>query len=265
MKKTDLHFCLRAILSVESGIKRIQQPSVLGKNGTVFIVEKINGDKTVFRFGQRHTVHRNTDISQILSKHSINAPKIQSHLFQGYYFETYPYLRGQTLAEKLKNKDIICCPQDVCAGVAVQIKRLAEIPVADFQNIENKFCHNVAQKNMQNASKSHVAGQIVKVGTKLLNHGSQSICHCDLTPENIIVADNMMPKAILDLNAISISNVNFAVAISAMGLERYNIDQNLFLHIADDIMPGQINKNRIHRFQSIHKQYLGIYSKLKRR
>ena len=265
MRKPGLNFYLHAILDAESDVVRIRRPTVSGKNSAVFVVEKSDGRKVVFRFDSEQNVRRNYQIGHILNCNGITSPDVNMHMCRGQFFETYPYLTGKTLAEKLKIYGSDACSQDVCAGIAAKIKQLSKIPVYELNNVDNNFCHQVARKNMQNATHNVLAGTMVKYGTIWLNRGEKSVCHCDLTPENIIVDDKCQATAILDLNAISVANVNFALAIAGLGLMRYDVNPDMLYQIAADMMPGQVNVHRIESVSGIYQKYLNLYKKVKNR
>ena len=151
--------------------------------------------------------------------------------------------------------------QDNYASMAIQMKKIADIPAQNFQNIENKDCSSVAQSNIVNKTRSWILGQFVKYGTKLLNYGEQSVCHCDFTPRNIILDDNMQISAILDLNAVSVANINFSIAITGLSLESNNLQKHDFYSICNDIMPNQIHSKQIEAIENICKLYFRCYTR----
>lgn len=256
---TNLSFCYKAIRNTTNNIRRVDRPFIAGTNSQVLIVETLDGNKTVFRFNDRCVAHRNHDVSQVLANHDVNVPQIKLHLYGGQYFETYPYIAGLTLQEYLDMGLTHQQIQDNFASIALQMKKIADIPVQNFQNIENKCCASVAQSNIITKTRSRILGQFVKYGTQILNHGPQSVCHCDLTPRNIVLDDNMNLSAILDLNAVSIANINFSIAITGLSLENNNLNRHDFYRICNDIMPNRIHRKQIDIIENICKLYFRCY------
>ncbi|MBR5566534.1 MAG: phosphotransferase [Alphaproteobacteria bacterium] len=256
---TNLGFCYKAIQHTTDNIRRVDRPFIAGTNSQVLIVETFDGKKTVFRFNDRCVAHRNHDVSQVLANHGVDVPQIKLHLYNGQYFETYPYVSGLTMQEYLDMGMTHQQIQDNYATIALQMKKIADIPVQNFQNIKNKNCASVAQSNIVNRTHSWVLGQFVKYGTKMLNYGPQSICHCDLTPRNIVLDDNMNLMTILDLNAVSVANINFSVAITGLSLEHNNLNKQDFYSVCNDIMPNRIHRQQIDIIENICKLYFRCY------
>ncbi|MBO5946859.1 MAG: hypothetical protein J6Q44_01805 [Alphaproteobacteria bacterium] len=258
MTDQSIKFYHRAINNTVQNIRRVYVPVVRGTNSRIYIIETLDGTKTVFRFNSRQIAHRNYDISKVLRAQDIPVPEIDLHLYQGQYFETYPYISGQTFQECLNmgmSKSEIL---NTYAIMANQIHKMLNVPLHNFQNIENKNCSSVAQSNVVHKSGLWSFGQCVKYGTKLLNTGKQHICHCDFTPRNIVL-DNKKQLTILDLNAVSIANINFALALTGMSLRANKLNPHEFYRVCDDIIPGQIQPKRIDFTEQICSLYFHGY------
>ena len=250
-----LNFYHQAIYDTVQDIRHVDVPVIRGTNSRIFIVDTIDMGKVVFRFNPRHVAHRNHDISKVLRNHDVPVPAVDLHLYHGQYFETYPYLPGSTFQECLNMGMSLSEIHDVYAMMAYQIKNIADIPLHNFKNIENKNCSSVAQSNIVNKTNSWALGQCIKYGTKLLNAGHQSICHCDFTPRNIVLGPNQDTLSVLDLNAISIANINFALATAGLSLKHNKLNRYEFYSICDDILPGRLNRTRL----SLTEQICGLY------
>ena len=253
--RQTLKFYHRAIRDTAQTIHHVDVPIIRGTNSRIFIVDTGDTGKVVFRFNPRHVAHRNHDISKILRNHDLPVPVVDLHLYHGQYFETYPYLSGPTFQECLDKGMSRAEIRDVYAMMAYQIKNMSEIPLHNFKNIENKNCSSVAQSNILNKTDCWTLGQCIKYGTKLLNTGKQSICHCDFTPRNIVLGPNKDSLSVLDLNAVSIANINFALAITGLSLKRNKLNRYEFYSICDDILPGRLNHARL----SLTEQICGLY------
>lgn len=259
--REDTKFYLSAIRDTVRDIVRIDTPVLRGSNSHIFIVETKDGARTVFRFNPRHVAHRNHDISHVLSSHDVPVPLVKLHLYQGQYFETYPYLAGYTFQECLNmgmSKSEILDTYDM---MAQQIKKMTEIPVHNFKNIENKNCSSVAQSNIVRKTNSWLLGQGVKYGTKLLNAGDQNICHCDFTPQNVVFDAGKNTISVLDLNAVSVANINFALAITGLSLQHNKLNQHDFYRVCDDVLSGGINARRIDATERVCALYYRNYCK----
>ena len=259
--RQTLKFYYRAICDTTRNIRHVDVPVIRGTNSRIFIVDTIDMGRIVFRFNPRHVAHRNHDISQVLQAHNIPVPAIKLNLYQGQYFETYPYAPGQTFQECLDAGMSSSEIRDVYEMIAYQIKKMSEIPLHNFRNIENKNCSAVAQSNIVNKKNSWTLGQCVKYGTKLLNAGRQSICHCDLTPSNIVLNDDKQISSVLDLNAVSIANINFALAIAGLSLQRNKLNRYEFYSICDDVLPGRLQPVRLSITEQICELYFRGYCK----
>ena len=149
---------------------------------------------------------------------------------------------------------------DTYVIMAQQVQKMLNIPLHNFQNIENKNCSSVAQLNVVHKSGWRPVGQIIKYGTKLLNAGEQHICHCDFTPRNVVLSTKSQ-LSVLDLNAVSVANINFALALTGLSLRANKLDPHEFYSICDDITPGQIQRKRIDFTEQICGLYFRRYGK----
>lgn len=260
MTDQSVKFYHRAINNTMHNIRRMDAPVIRGTNSHIYIIETFDGDKTVLRFNPRQVAHRNHDISQVLVSHDMPVPVIDLHLYQGQYFESYPYLSGLTFQECLDMGMAKSEILDTYGVMAQQIKKMSDIPVRDFRNIENKNCSSVAQSIVVNKTGWWTLGQCVKYGTKLLNAGEQHICHCDFTPQNVVLGDKGQ-LAILDLNAVSVANINFALAITGLSLRNNKLSPHEFYRICDDIIPALIQPKRINITEQICNLYFRGYQR----
>lgn len=264
MYRNNIKFFRGAIASVVGdNVKNVRLPVVHGTNNQIMVVEHLDNTKTVFRFNNRQTAHRNYDIGLVMKAHDIAAPRIALHLYQGQYFETYPYITGQTLAERLKDGIEPNQIQDVYAAMATKIKQIADIPLLNMRNVENYKCQQVAQANIVSKTGHKTLGAIVKSGTTLLNWGEKCVCHCDFTPQNIIIDDKLNIAAVLDLNAVSVANINFALAITGLSLDKYKLNKHQFYSICNELMPHKVHRSQIRLAENACKIYFNNYTKQK--
>ena len=77
--------------------------------------------------------------------------------------------------------------------------------------------------------------------------------------------DNKDITAIMDLNAISVANINFAIAITGLSLEKNNLDKNEFYRVCSEIIPTKICDTRIRLAEHACRLYFAQYTKQKSR
>lgn len=246
---------------VGDDVTNVALPAVHGTTSRIYIVEHRDATKTVFRFNNRQTAHRNHDMGLVLHAHGIPAPQTELHMYRGQYFETYPYLVGGTMAEHISNGMSPEKIRETYFKMAHTMQQIAKIPLRDLQNIENYKCHQVAQTNIVKKTNNQMVGALVKYGTIILNGGEQTLCHCDLTPQNIILDANGDISAILDLNAFSVGNINFSVAITGLGLERQKLDKQCFYDACRAVMREQFNEFHVRTVEKICRAYFKYYTK----
>lgn len=250
----------RAILNYAPMTTDIASPSVSGANASVFIARGPT-EKQIFRYKSDAVSLRNHDISKILINYNIRMPRTKIYFFNERAIEVYPYIPGRTLYEYildgLTQREIKRIYVDIAAGM----KRMGQIPVSKFDKIPNKDCAQIARNNILTKTHSHILAQGVYYGTQILNHGPKTICHCDLNPRNIILDDKRKLAGILDLDAISVANINFAVALCGYNLKSIGQNQDLFYRTVDFTIPNQLNKYRIKVLEKIFQSYFSRYCK----
>ena len=261
MQENNLNLYYNAIYGTTVGVKRIGMPTIHGTNHLVFIVETVDGAKSVFRFCPQVVAHRNQEISRVLTANNISVPRVKVYDSNGCWFEKYEFIPGSTLQERLtpgvSKRELL----PIYESMANHIKKMAEIPVCKFNDVTNKYCSDVAQSNIIKKTGSRPLGALVKYGTMLLNSGSQHICHCDFGPHNIVMNDNNQVSAVLDLDAFSIANVNFSIAIAGLALQRNRLDVSDFYNVCRDFMPRMVCRSRIRFAEKICKTYFSAYTK----
>lgn len=261
MNTQHQNFYHNAIYGSGYDVLRLQIPVVNGRNSRVFIADTSRAGRLVFRFDSRNIALRNQGISSLLVAHGMCVPNVKVHQYNNCLYEVYPYLSGTTFQECLNFGMSTSQILDTYEKIAYQIKKMSDIPVQKFASIENSDCSSVAQSNIIAKTGNRAQGYIVKHGTDLLNLGPKTVCHCDLTPCNVILTDDDKPVSILDLNAVSVANINFCVAISGLSLIRNKLNPAMFYDACNDIMPGQINRMRLAVTEKICALYFRGYCK----
>lgn len=251
-------FYVQAILNYAPRTMEIKQPRVSGTKATVFVAQD-QSNKRIFRFKSNNETHRNHSVSQVLYPYCIRVPRSDIYAYQDKEMEVYPYMQGRTLFEYLQQGMTTSELARVYADIAIEIKKLSMIPLDKFQGINNKDCAQVAQNNILNKTKSTFLANGVYYATQIMNAGPKTICHCDLNPRNILLDDNKHLSGILDLEAVSIANINFATAIAGYYLKLQGQDPNLFYKTIDMVIPDQLNAARIKVLEKVFSFYFSRY------
>ena len=68
-------------------------------------------------------------------------------------------------------------------------------------------------------------------------------------------------SSVLDLNAVSIANINFALAIAGLSLQRNKLNRYEFYSICDDVLPGRLQPVRLSITEQICELYFRGYCK----
>ena len=75
-------------------------PSFAGKKHPIYIA-KTDKSKTVFRFSHKRCARYNANVSDVLTHRGFNVPKVMFLKLGSEYCETYPFIEGTTLAERI--------------------------------------------------------------------------------------------------------------------------------------------------------------------
>lgn len=166
---------------------------------------------------------------------------------------------GQTFYERLISGMSDADINKVYHQIIDLIQQLSYIPTGAFNNVLRKNCDMVAEKNIVKKTNNKALGKCIKYGTQILNAGKQSVCHCDISPKNILLDKHYNVSGLLDLNAVSIGNVNFSVGLAGCNLNTMNLNPNIFYNIAQSALPDDINITRCQSLQRIFSFYFSHY------
>ncbi len=262
MQKNNTDFYRDIVLDLVPQGTQIFAPQTQGTMSYV-LVANTEPEKTVFKFSKSPTDHRTEYISEILTAYQIPVPKIDTIIKHGLTIEKYPYMPGKTMHEYM-NTGITDSERDIIySDILNLIEKIGAIPKSEFDKIPNKACHQVSESNIVHKTNNPTIGRIVRYATQILNTGPQTICHCDISTKNILLDTNKRVCALLDLNAVSICNINFAMALTGNNLTKANLDPTIFYRIASTKFTTKLNNPRIRALQQIFGIYLSQYGKIR--
>ncbi len=237
----------------------IYNPAINGTMSYVFIAETAS-EKTVFKFSKYPSVSRTAKIANILQKYNIPVPQIENIVYRGQNIEKYPYMPGKTFYEYMADDMTPTEKQRVLSDILSVMKKISEIPTSEFDTVPNPYCHQIAEQNTINKTNCNILGHAVRYATQIMNTGRQTINHCDINPKNILLDTNKRLCGILDLGAISVCNIHYALALGGNILQHYGVSADDFYRAAAKTYPNQLNQTRLSVLQWAAGHYFKQYN-----
>lgn len=201
--------CIKQVCGKDA---KISEPLVPGRTHPLYIVETEN-NKTVFRFSSRECADANARASDLLIKHGVVVPSVKACKINGKYCETYPFVPGTTLQEKL---DSAAITKDELRHVFRQLidlsVKISEIPVQDADS----FFPLNARVSMADCFFQTVQPSIT------------NLCHTDLNLRNILVNDKNDVTGLLDLDGVTPAHFNTMFARICLCAHQCGLDMNDF-------------------------------------
>lgn len=168
-------------------------PAIQGLNHTVYIV-KTNDKKYICRFSSPETAKHNFNVSKLLLDNSINVPDVSIHQFQDMYCETYAFLAGKTLHER------------ILEGVADDQKNKI------YEQLYDLLCKIASIQYDSKKVNSH-ENIFAKMTDKLFSlanpHDKKVLAYADLNVKNILLDQDDNVCALIDLDSIDERNFSF--------------------------------------------------------
>ena len=175
----------------------------------IYIVQNNNGKKFVCRFSTPDIAYHNEVISKLLSVHGINVPNVSLYKTGAEYCETYPFISGKTLHERL----IDGIPEKQKDKIYQQLfdisNRISQIPYTNHTKHKDGFSQQV---------KTNIA--------KRINHGSVLLCHNDLQAKNVILDENDNVFALVDLDSVYPEHNAFSLIQMMQNAHNYGYNIN---------------------------------------
>jgi hypothetical protein len=211
MKKQDKHFL--SIKQIHPDTINVVQPLTMGLVHDVYIAESEN-DKHICRFSQKTVAEHNLQASKLLASYNIPVPNVSIYNCGDYYCETYPFIPGKTLHERILEG----LPNEQLDKVYEQLfelsYKMSEIP---YDSINN--------------TSLPVVSKILRQMIDVLNPAAHTLCHTDLHAKNVILDDQDNVRAIIDLDAITYESTFVSYFIMMRDAKMHGYDISRLSHI----------------------------------
>ncbi len=236
MKKQDKYFL--SIKQIFPDAIAVIKPTISGMIHAVYIAERPKG-KYVCRFSKKAVAEHNFKASKILETYDIKAPRISIHNCGEYYCETYPFISGKTLHERLQEG----LTGDKLDNVYRQIfdisHKIENIPYNDLEQISAPLLSSVFRK-----------------AVSMLNPSEKRLCHTDLHAKNIILDEKDDVFAILDLDSVFFEYASVAHFIIMKDAKMYGYDINKFNGILKDVDINNLSVKLLSVFAETYIRFL---------
>lgn len=194
----------------------ISQPIVRGFSHDLYIVKTKHNGKFVCRFAPKDTAEHDLYVSKLLNSNGIKAPDISLHNFNQEYCETYPFINGKTLYER------------ICEGISDN--KLDTVYNQLFQ-----ISYKMAQIPYEFNKKVPIplTAKIAITCCKVLNSGPTGMGHTDMIARNILLDDDDNVCALLDLDSVYPESVPFMTINLLREAHRYGYNIRKLIPICD--------------------------------
>lgn len=234
----------------------IRTPKTRGQVARVFIFQTQNGMR-VCRFNDKPIIARNHKLTNILYNYGVPINPTQPHVYLGQYFESYQFDPHQTLNETIKCMSNMEITNTYKSALCIQAY-LASFPVQNFNHIDGARFMDVYNMTMPHYITNRTMRYLYRTLYKHFSIGkNMCIMHSDLTPSNMLIADNHQSIVrLIDFDAISICNEN--LAIFGM-LRRYPLaNVNEFIEYYQDVSGHSVNRREIIGMLNLFRKTLDI-------
>ena len=212
----------------------------------VYIIESL-GKKYICRFSDKFVAQHNLQVSKILTDYKIPVPVVSVYNFGDCWCETYPFIYGKTLHERLieglsGNKlDNIYC-------------QLFEF----FDNISNIPSDKI------NSVPISLTSKIIRKTFDLLNPSDKKLCHTDLQSKNIILNESDDIRALIDLDSVMPGNLSFAKMKTINDAQIHGYDIHKFETICTNLDIKKLEK-QIKNYNLLSSCYKVVFPELVRK
>lgn len=206
MKKQDKHFIyIKQLYPLATSVVK---PITVGLMHDIYITESQN-QKFVCRFSDKIVAQHNLEISKLLNQYGIPAPKVSIHNCGDCWCETYPFIPGKTLHERIL-EGLSDEKLDAVYHQMFDISyKISEIPYKNIKPIPMPFVSKFLRKSIS-----------------CLNLSQKKLCHTDLHAKNIILDEQDNVRAILDLDAFYTESMTVAYFVMLKDSQTYGYDLN---------------------------------------
>lgn len=170
----------------------IYEPFNKGFVHNIYIVKDKDNNEFVCRFSSENIAKHNSYVSKLLNSNGIKVPDVSLYNFGEEYCETYPFIKGKLLYERIQEG----ISKDKMENVYKQLfdisYKMAQIPYNFDKKIEIPLTAKVAI-----------------IFSKILNSTTNALCHTDLNFKNIVLDNDDNVCALLDLDGVLSESMAF--------------------------------------------------------
>ena len=206
MKRQDKHFFY--IKKLYPDAISVVKPITVGKVHDVYIAECKN-NKYICRFSDKITAEHNLYISKILQKYDIPVPKVSIYDCDDCWCESYPFVEGKTLHERLLE--------------GLSDEKLDVV----YNQIWNLSCKisNIPYNKKFDAPVPFIS-KCSRKAISLINLSQKKLCHADLHAKNVILDESDNVRALIDLDSIAPEYLSVAYFTIMKDAVSYGYDIN---------------------------------------
>lgn len=245
MIKNDKH--ILQIKNIFYDIKSITMPAIQGCNHAVYIV-KTNNKKYICRFSSPETAKHNFYVSRLLLANNINVPDVSIHQFQDMYCETYAFLEGKTLHER------------ILEGISDDKKNKI------YEQLYDLSCKIASIQYDSKKVNSH-ENIFAKMTDKLFSlanpHDKKVLVYADLNVKNILLDQDDNVCALIDLDSIDERNFSFGfVSMMSCAKSAGYIPQETIKKYLATRQKTRVNiQKQIHIYNFLVQVYINVFRK----
>ena len=150
---------------------------------------------------------QNFMLSRILRAHNIPVPDTKIFINNGYYFERYPKLPGQTPFEKASQKGLsIQDAKNIIQQMLIYDKKISEINIPDEKFKEQIFLFNRKKPFHIQYYGKFLAQLHYVINKKITTCGNVRLHQCDWNRKNVLLDNYNNITTLLDLESIAFCN-----------------------------------------------------------
>lgn len=208
MSTKDSH--ILTVKQIYPDATNIDKPCIQGYDHDIYIVTT-NKNKFVCRFSDEQMAQHNYYASKLLTQYNIPVPRVSIYKCGTEYCETYPFIEGKTLHERLTEGMSYEKISDVYSQIFDISRKISKVP---FESITT--------------TKRPITTKIHANFFNFFNYSKVALCHTDLHAKNIILDDTDNIKAILDLDSFYPEHTAIPVIVTVADAKSYGYKiQNL--------------------------------------
>ena len=245
MKNTPKKF-FDAVLHAYPDATNLRIPNTVGSQNNLIFAD-IKNKTHAFKFGTPERLNKNESVSKLYRMRKIPCPDIKIRESDGLFFEDYEILDGITLFEAIENGMSDDKIKQIYREIIDCIDKMKRIPNIPLYTNKNKYVHQFAKEHITNTNGA-ILGRICMAAVYSANIGNQNdmaLYHSDITPKNTIVSQDGHLLAFIDLDSVSISNINYIFGMMAAKYIELGFDIDELILYYEKISGKKLNRHHV--------------------